>query len=1233
MKKYEVFLKEKILPFFILFITFFIKEINSQTSKYTKSFSFPSNNYYIINSETISFFNYNQNFYNIINIFRNDQIITSDKEIEIASFGGFNDYPSLYLLNIKHYIYALSNEGYVHCNVILNDTIGCYSFTLLPIKCYNYKCYYIIGLIDSNSKLYLYLYINSKNSCDSELIYKLEINGDSDNLNCHLLDWSTEDPKIICFYGNNTSNEIISSNFTVDLSNKTIEQISSISSPNNSGKIIKSYLFNNNSKAFVCYINEENNYYCQIYDINNNEWSNNSNNYLTNCLPNISSLNIEYIASSNEYLLYCFQSSTVFNLIKLDENFNIKNDEENGVYTINETLINECTEYTLISLVKNNETNNIDYLIICDKKIAQYKIQKYLIDTSQASTLNNKISTTPSTIISSKPSTIITSNPSTIISSKPSTIITSKPSTIISSKPSTIISSKPYTIISSKISIKESYKSIPSKLSTIIKKTSSLEEERPDLISTTSKLIQSSSIVSSLIKNKKDINDNEIIIIQKNCLKTKEEIIYNLNEFMKDYDSGKIYEIFGNDYEIKISPINTNRYNNISTYINFSNCENILRESNGLSSSDILTVYQIEIDNKYEQSLINGIEYAVFYEKNKRIDLSVCKDETIEINYQIKNISLIDKTKIYYYSEIGVDIFNSSDKFFNDICYSYSENNSDLILKDRIADIYENYSICEENCEYNGINITQYTINCQCSVKTNVDTEVDPPHLDEIIIDTFTDSNIGVIKCYKLVFNMSNKKKNIGFWIFTFLILLHIPIYIHYFIFNIKSIQKYINIELKKFGYWRYSLNPVKKYNSKHENKNKRNSIKLIKNIKDDKNIRNTVFISKKSFKPKNNLKNKRISTKKLLENNSSKVDIFKSNDLTNNTQLKPLVDNSKKSLVYLKFKNKKSIKNKIINKHKSSKNPVVFFNYSVYNKNYINLKKKKDRQIINNSQRINKSMTIQENKFKIIFFPEKYYLIQMDANNTCRKEPPDSNIILDNYEYKTAIKYEKRGFFRLFYICVLSKENIINLFFFNNPLNLRGLKICLFIFTYSCDFAFNTIFYSNQNISEKYHYEGNNLFFFTLVNNIVQSLTSTIVSLILINVFQELIDSRSNYEDVFRKEEQKMRKDRNYKITKKKKIEILKQINEINLKLKIKIIIFLISELSLILFFYYFVTAFCEVYKNTQVSWLLDFFISFLLSIATEIFGAWVISIFYILSIKYKIKCIYKLVLFFYNI
>ena len=59
--------------------------------------------------------------------------------------------------------------------------------------------------------------------------------------------------------------------------------------------------------------------------------------------------------------------------------------------------------------------------------------------------------------------------------------------------------------------------------------------------------------------------------------------------------------------------------------------------------------------------------YAVFNENKQRLDLSVCKDETIEVNYQL-NSSMINLSKANYYSNFGINIYNSEDIFFNDIC-------------------------------------------------------------------------------------------------------------------------------------------------------------------------------------------------------------------------------------------------------------------------------------------------------------------------------------------------------------------------------------------------------------------------------------------------------------------------------------------------------------------------------------------------------------------------------------
>ena len=916
--------------------------------------------------------------------------------------------------------------------------------------------------------------------------------------------------------------------------------------------------------------NDDNNCDCLIYNIITNEWSN-YNTYLNNCLSKLSSLFFDYYDITNEFFLYCFESASEINLIKLNTNFEIISIDDNNIYE----GIKNCSDYIYSSLVYDSTKIIIFYL--CDNSFNAYEIGEYQYDI-------------PTTKITTIKKTFLTSIPTTFINTIKSTIFETFPMTKIQTTEQKAIQSN---MLTTNI------------ISTIIKKMN------PSTIIKTS-LFKSSSFLSSTINNilPSSINhykENETIIIQEKSNKTKEEIIDNLNEVMKDYDIGKVYEIFGDEYNIKISPINTNSYKNISTYIDFSNCENILRTSNGLSNSSILTVYQLEIDNKNEQSLINNVEYAVFDEGKNQLSLSVCKNEIIEINYQL-NTSKINISKVYYYAELGIDVFDIEHEFFNDICFSYSENGSDMILKDRISDIYENYSVCENNCKYEKVNLTQNTVSCKCTIKTNVDSIIEPPSLYVIIRDSFKDSNVAVIKCYNLVFNIKNKFQNIGFWIFTFLILLHIPFFIKYFTSNINSIKAYIFNEMTEFNYIYKIFNPIKKRINRINNNNIKihdskvsiiNSIN-IENKKMNGNNSNQININKSGQKKKKKIfhRNSKFRINTSINKNNQNNHKFERNNLRNKTDMS--------------------------NNNKNS--PIFKFDYKIYNQNYINLKGKNFRDATDKN--------LPNYKEDKIILSQKYYsLINIDANNSKIIKSQNSNFILDTFDFKSAIKYDKRKFCKIFYICILTKENIINIIFFKTPLDLFSLRFCLFIFIYSSDLAFNTIFYSNENISEKYHYKGNNLFIFSLINNLIQSIISSIVSIILVNSFQHMIDSRNHYENVFKEEEIKMRKNKKYKVNKEIKLKIIDKIRLISYKLKYKIIIFIIIEFTFMLFFYYFVTAFCEVYKQTQISWLYDFFISFLISLAAEILGSFLIAIFYIVSLKYKLKILYKIIIFLYDI
>ena len=250
---------------------------------------------------------------------------------------------------------------------------------------------------------------------------------------------------------------------------------------------------------------------------------------------------------------------------------------------------------------------------------------------------------------------------------------------------------------------------------------------------------------------------------------TKEELMENITNVINSIEIGKNYEFTGEDFNLVIKPTNSS-YLETQTHVNFSQCEKTLREKLNISSSRILTFFQIEIDNKDEKSLVNNVQYQVYDDNKTLLDLSLCKDSKIQIFHSIKDTSLIDINSISSFKDLGIDIFNINDSFFYDICHPYSDSKNDVILKDRIKDIYQNYSLCEDECTYNEINTEYMTISCVCDIKTYITTNDSSRNLEKID-DIELESNFGIIKCFNLVFSFDGKLKNIGFWIFLFLVI------------------------------------------------------------------------------------------------------------------------------------------------------------------------------------------------------------------------------------------------------------------------------------------------------------------------------------------------------------------------------------------------------------------------------------------------------------------------------
>ena len=292
------------------------------------------------------------------------------------------------------------------------------------------------------------------------------------------------------------------------------------------------------------------------------------------------------------------------------------------------------------------------------------------------------------------------------------------------------------------------------------------------------------------------------------------------------------------------------------------------------------------------------------------------------------------------------------------------------------------------------------------------------------------------------------------------------------------------------------------------------------------------------------------------------------------------------------------------------------------------NNKSKNFQTITNDNGKEDKFIRRSEKKL-----PTQFPLILINANNKKNHEAFKSNYVLDNYDYEEAICQEKRGFCRIYFIFLISKENTLNFIFYNPPLELKPIRFGIFIFSFACDFALNALFYLSKNISDKYHYNGAYRELYALTNNLVISLSSTIVSFILLFFFRSLSQSNNQIEKLFREQENILRTDKEYKVDNEVIKEIRNKISKIMKCLNCKINIFLTIEIIFLAFFFYYVTAFCQVYRSTQISWLLDCLSSYAISMAITLVASFLFAMIYKISIKCRMKTLYKIIIFLYSL
>ena len=744
-------------------------------------------------------------------------------------------------------------------------------------------------------------------------------------------------------------------------------------------------------------------------------------------------------------------------------------------------------------------------------------------------------------------------------------------------------------------------------------------------------------------------------LLNKNCevnnSKEKNAILYNLFKeyILKNYtgndnlilesDDNYIFQLTNSLNEANTkSGLNENNYN--LSMIDLDECEDKLKINNGIDKYTPLIIFKFEkIGTVASQKYI---QYEVYNPKTKeKLDLSVCLNEKINIYIPViltEETLQLQKDLFNY----GYDLFNPNDSFYQDICSGYtSVNGTDVILSDRRKYFFnDTQTSCQENCQYSQYSAETQQLKCVCSVsQIDIEPKKEEKFDGSILFSSFYDvikfSNILVLKCYKLVFSYEGQERNYGsmlmigyflfYCVFNFIYFIKgfafVKLYSAKILFNNKDINiddnnlnnNNGNKKLRKRSSKKssnLSIPPRRKIKSKTRRSNNRYRLGGF-SLNSDKIFNNSNDINSDSM---NN--DKKESMRIILDNKKSNVEI------NNNDFKKKSLD---QNFINLNNNNPSKLKNSFfgrnIHKRKTYNNSYKINHYinnlnnNTYNNNNINNNNFDNENVHNDENKVDYASNC-NNRLSLKSKNSKTQLIKISSKkgfSSYFKGDNFSDFELNELSYVKAVQLDKRNFFRYYWQLIRREHIIIFTFFAWNDYNIFTIKLSKFIFAIVLDFALNTLFFIDDSMHKIYLDYGKYIF----IAQIPQIIYSSVASQSLDVVLRYLALTEK---DIYRIKQLEKRK--NKVLATKKIFGILKCI-------KIKLCGYFILTFIFICFFWYFISAFCAVYKNTQMFLIKDSLTSFSISLITPFIMYIFPAAFRIISLKDKkkrLKFLYKL-------
>ena len=727
-------------------------------------------------------------------------------------------------------------------------------------------------------------------------------------------------------------------------------------------------------------------------------------------------------------------------------------------------------------------------------------------------------------------------------------------------------------------------------------------------------------VVNSILSNDTDsiidkIDDNIRAYVSSDSLIQGNDITIQVYEL---HDSENI-QIIAN--EARISTIDINE------------CYQLLKEHYHIPENE--DIIMIKVDKSLVNCPVNEVFFYLYDYQGNKLDSTLC--ENVDIEKPIVNPELLDLISAEDLSKQGIDVFNSNDSFFNNLCKPFTSNNgTDVPLKDRRNDFYQNVSFCEEGCVYDHIDYSKMTVVCNCDPEEEIESinnNTKPLSLTNIK-NAFTSKlftwNYSVVKCYNLVFNWKIMKKNYGCWVMLVIICLTIIFTFVFFRKGIKPIRNFLILFEPKDNKIIYaaSSNDIENDFNTNNNLNSKSNPPKKRQI----HFSQTDYI----YEYNKTLNNNNINNDDLEdEKDENHIELEKYDKMINyDNKIDDILDFDIQKKFdslhydydignrdeYFESKTNLGSTNEIRKSiHKSSNN--INSPYIVTIKsNFSDSKKYKDDDNKLNFNNNKFNFHLKQNSYSSSTTESLNQIYKYSKNENYFKTKNESNINndnndnkeklkdekLSNMKYVTAIQFDFRGFLKIYWDYLKEKQIILNTFFLDNHLELRAIKIILFCFSFGLEFTLNAFFYNDDYVSKAYNRNG----VVDFISDLPKSIYSFLVSLFITYTLGILSNSKKNLENVLKNE-----KDIDeFRILCKK---ILR-----NLKIKLFFFFFVIFLLEIV--FWYYTSAFCAVYQNNQKLLLLSTIESFILTLIIPFPLCLLLTILRFLALKFHLKILY---------